>query len=72
MAAFPYLWTATWTILGVVAVWFLAFWEIDEKIKYKVPVPKLPEKFEILEEPSIRVINYLPYHLRPPHPHHHS
>lgn len=60
MSSFPYVWTAAWTVLGVVAVWYLAVRENDELIKYKVPAPKLPEKHEILENPSIRVCYHIP------------
>lgn len=55
ITTFPYAWTATWTLLCIVAVWFLVVRENDAPTRYKVPLPKVPEQHEILEEPSIRV-----------------
>ncbi|KAK1758568.1 Aldehyde/histidinol dehydrogenase [Echria macrotheca] len=50
-----FVWTLVWTCVGASALWYMAFREKDQPIRYKIPSPKLPEKHEILEQPSIKV-----------------
>lgn len=48
------LWPVLWTTIGAFTVWLLAIRENDQPIRYKIPSPKLPEKTEILESPTIK------------------
>lgn len=41
--------------MSALLLWYLAFRENDQPIRYEVPSPKLPEKPEILEQPAIKV-----------------
>lgn len=44
-----------WIALGGFMIWYMALRENDKPIRYAVPSPKLPEKHEILQEPSIKL-----------------
>ncbi|KAL2149915.1 hypothetical protein VTH82DRAFT_7591 [Thermothelomyces myriococcoides] len=48
-------WPLFWTSLGALTFLYLVLRENDRPIRYTVPSPKLPEKFEILDEPAIKV-----------------
>ncbi|KAK5663207.1 hypothetical protein OQA88_6625 [Cercophora sp. LCS_1] len=48
------LWTFIWMGAGALALWYLSFRENDRAIRYKVPSPKLPEQYRILEYPEIK------------------
>ncbi len=50
------MWTVFWLGLSFLVVWYMALRENDQPIRYKVPPPKVPEKFEILENPAIKVL----------------
>lgn len=51
----PFIWKLLLTALGALALWITFGGERDQPIRYKVPSPKLPEKVEFLDRPSIKV-----------------
>lgn len=50
-----FAWKLLLTVLGALALWITLGRERDQPIRYKVPSPKLPEKDEFLDRPSIKV-----------------
>ncbi|KAM7208878.1 betaine aldehyde dehydrogenase [Naviculisporaceae sp. PSN 640] len=46
--------TVFWPGALLFAVWYLWIRENDKPIRYKVPPPKIPEKYEVLENPTIK------------------
>ncbi|TPX13889.1 uncharacterized protein E0L32_005589 [Thyridium curvatum] len=51
----PVAWPAIWTALAAIILYIVySATTSDTPIRYKIPSPKLPEKEEILEKPSIK------------------
>ena len=50
-----FAWNVFWPSLVIFTVWFLWIRENDQPIRYTVPSPKVPAKYEVLEQPAIKV-----------------
>ncbi|KAK3330991.1 Aldehyde/histidinol dehydrogenase [Apodospora peruviana] len=48
-------WTSAWLALAALAFWYLVFRDHHTPVRYRIPSPKVPEKYQVLEQPAIKV-----------------
>ncbi|KAL1882070.1 hypothetical protein VTK73DRAFT_2479 [Phialemonium thermophilum] len=49
-----YVWRGVWTTLGIFILWTVFGGERERPVPYQVPQPKMPDRIEYLDEPSIK------------------